>query len=419
MTQPKNLAFLDVETTGFAYKSRDRIVEIGIVKTDLEGNVIDELETLVNPVRDVGPTHIHGITAEMVAEAPPFEALTDTILDFLDDTVWVAHNAVFDVNFLLYELQRTGETVTDIPYLCTLQKTRQLFPELPSKKLEVVCDYFDIELAQAHAALADAKATTDLFFILLEADPRLPYSVTQPFHPTRSCTGNRGTLFNRSRFERRSRERVSPLARLLGHLPTIETQNEGESAYAELLDEVLMDRIVTDAEYDSLLSLAREYGITKEGAERIHLDYLHNLIRYALLDGVISQTEQSDIRKVWKLLGLDHLDLNAMIEQIRTDVNDTYSQEPASHSQDLRGKSVCFTGALTCCLHGEPITRKRAQELAAENGMVIKKGVSKSLDYLVAADPHSQSGKAKKARQYEIPVVAEAAFWRMLGVLVE
>lgn len=49
----------------------------------------------------------------------------------------------------------------------------------------------------------------------------------------------------------------------------------------------------------------------------------------------------------------------------------------------------------------------------------MKSGVTKKLDLLVCADPHSQSGKAKKAREYGIRILAEPAFWRAIGVAAE
>ena len=57
---------VDVETTGFSLKRGDRIVEIGLVRLNSELQIEKTFETLINPRRDVGPTSIHGITAEMV-----------------------------------------------------------------------------------------------------------------------------------------------------------------------------------------------------------------------------------------------------------------------------------------------------------------------------------------------------------------
>jgi DNA polymerase-3 subunit epsilon len=83
--------------------------------------------------------------------------------------------------------------------------------------------------------------------------------------------------------------------------------------------------------------------------------------------------------------------------------------------QKVDGKSVCFTGALQCYVDGHRVSRERAQELAAQRGMIVKAGVSKALDYLVVADPDSQSSKAIKARALGVRIVAERVFWGMLG----
>ncbi len=59
------LVVVDVETTGVY--NNDRIVEVAVVTTSPDGTILDEWETLVNPGRDVGPTHLHGIVASMVS----------------------------------------------------------------------------------------------------------------------------------------------------------------------------------------------------------------------------------------------------------------------------------------------------------------------------------------------------------------
>jgi DNA polymerase III epsilon subunit-like protein len=58
-------AVVDVETTGLFHRI-DRIIEIAVIRVDGNGNLVDEYVTLVNPNRDLGPTHIHGITAKEV-----------------------------------------------------------------------------------------------------------------------------------------------------------------------------------------------------------------------------------------------------------------------------------------------------------------------------------------------------------------
>jgi DNA polymerase-3 subunit epsilon len=71
---------------------------------------------------------------------------------------------------------------------------------------------------------------------------------------------------------------------------------------------------------------------------------------------------------------------------------------------------------LTALYKGSLVTREMAQKLAIEHGLIVKKGVTKDLDYLVTADPDSMSGKAKKARQYNTKILAEQTFWNLLGL---
>ena len=81
-----------------------------------------------------------------------------------------------------------------------------------------------------------------------------------------------------------------------------------------------------------------------------------------------------------------------------------------------RSRRRRFTGKLECTIDGEPVTRDRAEELARAVGFEVRKSVTKSLDILVVADPHTSSGKAKKARQYGTRIIAETAFWPLIGV---
>ena len=70
--------------------------------------------------------------------------------------------------------------------------------------------------------------------------------------------------------------------------------------------------------------------------------------------------------------------------------------------EDLAAKTVCFTGDLACQIDGKPLTRERAEALADAAGLIPMSGVTKKLDILVVADPDTRSGKAKKAREYEL-----------------
>lgn len=218
---------VDAETTGFAYNYHDRIIEIAAVRCRPDVGLVDRFVTLVNPERDLGPTHIHGVTAQEVLDPPRFHEVIGEVSRHLAGAVFVAHNVNFDLGFLRAEYRRAGFELPELPTLCTMTLPTTVGLDLPARS---------------------------------------------------------------------------------------STRNAGES---------------------------------------------------------------------------------------------------------LVGSSVCFTGQLTSTLRGEPITRDRAQMLAAEAGLAIRQGVTKDLDLLIVADPHSQSGKAKKARQYGTRILAEQTFWRAIGVPVD
>jgi DNA polymerase III epsilon subunit-like protein len=93
-----SFAVVDVETTGFSPLNGDRIVEVAVVR--LHPDTTEEYVTLVNPLRDVGPAHVHGLTTEDVAGAPMFQEIVGDLLEVLSGSVMVAHNIRFDRDFL-------------------------------------------------------------------------------------------------------------------------------------------------------------------------------------------------------------------------------------------------------------------------------------------------------------------------------
>ncbi len=117
------IAVVDVETTGLSPWRHDRIVEIAIVLVSPDGEVHDEYETLVNPDRDLGPTHIHHISASDVLSAPSFADVAGDVLAVLSRGAAIAgHNVSFDMNFLIKEYERLDVVLPEMPLLCTMQQ---------------------------------------------------------------------------------------------------------------------------------------------------------------------------------------------------------------------------------------------------------------------------------------------------------
>jgi DNA polymerase-3 subunit epsilon len=416
-------AVIDLETTGIYPGGCDRIIEVAIVTADPSGIVLDEYVTLVNPRRDVGPTPLHGIMAEDVMHAPAFEEIAGDVAQRLDGAILVGHNLRFDLRFIDAELARCGVTVPPMPALCTLDLAFRICPMLPSRKLRLCCEEAGIRHEGEHNALADARATAALLAeYLRRAVERGWYTLPDlgcetcglPHSSWRASLRASGSCLCRAAAADKARQERTYLSRLVERLPGNDGTNSVAAEYMALLDRALEDRIVTRDEAEALIAAAETWGMTRQDVLAAHRVYLSSLVAQALSDGVVTTVEKRDLEAVCDMLILHRATLDELLSG-PSDVNIS----PPAVKENLSGKTVCFTGELSARIDGEPVTRGQAQELATGAGLIVKNGVTKKLDLLVCADPHSQSGKAKKAREYSVRIIAEPAFWRAIGVTVE
>jgi DNA polymerase III subunit epsilon len=167
-------AVVDVETTGFAASGRDRIVEVAVVHLDRDGAMTSQWCTLVNPQRDLGPQHIHRISAGDARHAPSFAQVAGSLAARLAGRVVVAHNLAFDAPFIAAEFDRLGLPVPIAAELglCTMDLGGHYLPERSGRSLRASCDAAGVELIDAHSALYDAIAAGGLLSHYLRAAGR-------------------------------------------------------------------------------------------------------------------------------------------------------------------------------------------------------------------------------------------------------
>jgi len=149
---------LDTETTGI-WAPANRMVEIAAVKFRLGSPEDRRFESLVNPERSIPNEviRIHGITDDMVADAPSGREVMSRFLDFIGkDSLLIAHNAPFDIGFLGCELERAELSYPDNPVLDTIDVYQRFFPGQPSYSLLSLVKKYGLGETQAHRALADA-----------------------------------------------------------------------------------------------------------------------------------------------------------------------------------------------------------------------------------------------------------------------
>jgi len=166
----KDLDFVvvDVEATG-AKTPPNRLIELGAYRIR-GGCIVDKFHSLVNPEIPIPRfvMSLTGISNEMVRDAPVFADVAPKWLDFVSDSVLIAHNAPFDTSFLNHEISRVypGHRMVN-PHLCTVRLSRRALPDISNHRLETIASHFSIPIASRHRAGSDALATAEIFLLLL------------------------------------------------------------------------------------------------------------------------------------------------------------------------------------------------------------------------------------------------------------
>ena len=152
----------DIETTGFSSLTC-QIIEIGAVLVE-NGEITDRFSTFVNPKVPI-PFRIEQLTSindSMVMDAPTIEEVLPKFLEFSKDAVMVAHNADFDMGFIMKNCDRLG-IAHDFTYVDTVGMARFLLPALNRFKLDTVAKAVGISLENHHRAVDDAACTAEIF----------------------------------------------------------------------------------------------------------------------------------------------------------------------------------------------------------------------------------------------------------------
>ena len=164
-------SIIDVETTGMG-STGNKITDISIFVHDGE-KVINEFHSLVDPEKPIPYkiVQLTGITDQMVRGAPKFREIAKTIFDITRDTVFIAHNVSFDYGVIRSEFKSLSFNY-EREKLCTVQMSRKILPGHKSYSLGRLCDDLGIIIDGRHRAEGDARATVELFDMLLDKDEK-------------------------------------------------------------------------------------------------------------------------------------------------------------------------------------------------------------------------------------------------------
>lgn len=162
-------AVLDIEATG-GKKGEEDIIEIAVYRFDGK-KITDQLISLVCPDRKIDPyvQKLTQITQKMVKTAPKFHELAKRIIEITDGAILVGHNVEFDYRMLKQEYRKLGysyyrETIDTVPL------SEKYFPEVESYSLGKLSKSLGIPVSDRHRASGDARATLEIFKLLLDKD---------------------------------------------------------------------------------------------------------------------------------------------------------------------------------------------------------------------------------------------------------
>jgi DNA polymerase-3 subunit epsilon len=349
---------------------------------DLEsGEVLSKFETLINPMRNVpeNSTEIHQLTAAHLSMAPTFEEFGPWLAHLLGGKRVLAHNALFDVNFLNSEFSRSGIDFKITEFDCT----QKLFK---SAGLAATAESFDIDFEgdQLHGASYDAQLCFEVFLKGRETiQNNIPTSLNASYvFPGEAKTPS---LITRQQlgigYQQVNKENPNFFQAQLN------IDNPVEACYLWRLADYLSDLQITQSEKAELDYLAADLEISVEEQLALHTRYVRELEKAAMRDGLITEAEKALLEAFADAL---EVPLEVNLSQARTEI-------------PPKGSLICVTG--TTYINGDHWGKAEISSFLSEHGYQFTDVLSKSANValLLQESEGSQSSKVDKARKWGIP----------------
>lgn len=407
----RNITAFDVETPN---RKNDSICSIGICHVKTDGSIVNK-EFLVNPEDYFEGLNsgIHGITEEMVKDAPRLPEVWNYISEYFEDSIIIAHNATFDLSVFFKTLIRYNIEAPEIRYVCTQRKAQKHIDKqtCESYSLLSLCSLLGIQLNNHHNALQDAIACAQLFGKLTdkygyydEDIKQYRKPVTLPKDAAGTCTKALKTLrgillginFDRKIYpeEYSSLQTWTKVYKQYSNYPDVQL-------CINRINEILSDGIITSDEYNSLLKLTNvddyEFYFCKVTEamqllmgimEGISCDKrINDMEAFSLYDWLqkydyLNGTYPYD--KIFCMLYLmledkhiDSFEEAELLEFINGILHPTEEVLEKQNEIIYNMNQFCLTGDF---IHG---ARNFIESVIIDRGGLISKGVSKKIQYLI------------------------------------
>lgn len=296
------IAVVDIETTGLT-AGADRIVEISVARVDPGQEPRIVFDTLVNPMRRMAATEIHGITDQDVANAPRFSEIAGELLGVLHDSVVAAYNVYFDMKFLDVELRGAGVDC-EPPHFC-LMYMRPVLGLGSRCKLGEACRCHGIEYVDAHVASADVIASARLFVAFREAAKSRGVVTFRDLARLKKYkfidSFGQAPLPHPSVFGLPSCRRLcSRTSHIQGH--AIDPTCCALASYWDTLKTVIADLEITDEELAYVEAEKERLGLTPEQIRSIHARAFASVIAQFTEDKRLDDREARKLQRLYHCL---------------------------------------------------------------------------------------------------------------------
>ena len=296
------IAVFDFETTGLT-PGVDRVVEVSIVRIDPGEQPRLVLDTLVNPMRRMSATEIHGITDDDVVNAPRFSDLVGDLFEAVNGCVLAAYNVYFDIKFLNFELQHVGIN-HEPPHFC-LMYLRSMLGLGDRCKLEEACRIQGIALTGCHIAAHDALASGELFRRYQQIALNKGIRTFGDLARLKKYKFN--DSFGNAPFPHPTSLHLTPTRILRSRSVSSQTfqatrTQHPMAAYFDTLKTVVADLEITDQELALVLQERQRLGLSLGQVRSIHAKAFASVIAKFSDDGYLDNLEMLKLQRLYQCL---------------------------------------------------------------------------------------------------------------------
>lgn len=328
-----NFTCFDFETTGLSIHTAE-VIEIGAVKVR-NWQVVERFSTFVKPVEPISNliTKLTGITNEDVELAPTISEILPSFMQFIDGEFLLGHNIVrYDIPILKRIVAENF--FVDNEYDDTLELSKVIVPELPSHSLEALCNYYGIKNAEAHRAVSDAEAASDVYKCIM--------------------LGKKGNI-----------EKVEKKSKTCYHRPVFAKQTQSLITLKGILTGITCDNVLSR---DEIFYLKNWLDDNCDLEGNYPFDVVFAEVNNALADGILEQHE-----------------LDRMLNIFKEFLNPVETKSEHSDKIDFTNKTVCLSGEF------ETGSKNEVGEKIAALGATINQTVTKVVDFLVVGEKGSEA----------------------------